>query len=128
MDELNVLLQYFYMHPSKTSFSKVFVCFMDMNEDEEPILVAVCPDQDDFLTIMDDHGNQYYVAYSDPEMVPAGIRTIMLSVFELNKKVFQDEDCFGISVNPEQEPPALILKGQMNSFFTLAEIIRNRMS
>ena len=128
MDELHLLLQYFYTHPSKNSFARVFVRFMDMNEDEEEILAALEPDEDRFLCINDEQGNRYYAAYSDPVMVPEGIRIVRISVFELNKMVFQDEDCFGIALNPEQKLPALILKSQMDTFLTLAQLRRKSLT
>ena len=40
MDELHLLLQHFYAYPSKKTFARVFVRFMDMNEDEEEIVYA----------------------------------------------------------------------------------------
>ncbi len=128
MDELHLLLQYFYAYPSRKSFVRVFVRFMDMNEDEEEILAALDPDEDRIICVSDEKGNKYYAAYSDPEMVPEGIQTVRISVFELNKMVFQDEECFGIALNPEQKLPALILKSQMNTFLTLAQLRRKSLN
>ena len=128
MDELHLLLQYFYTHPSKNSFTRVFVRFMDMNEDEGEILAALDPDEERILCLNDEQGNRYYAAYSETVMDPEGIRTVRISVFELNKMVFQDEDCFGIALNPEQKLPALILKSQMNTFLTLAQLRRTSLN
>ena len=107
MDELHLLLQHFYTHPSKNSFTRVFVRFMDMNEDEGEILAALDSDEERILCLNDEQGNRYYAVYSDPAMVPDGIRTVRISVFELNKMVFQDEECFGIALNPEQKLPEI---------------------
>ena len=128
MDELHLLLQHFYAYPSRKSFARVFFRFMDMNEAEEEILAALAPDEERILCVNDEKGNRYYAAYSDPAMIPEGIRTIRISVFELNKMVFQDEDCFGIALNPEQKLPALILKSQMNTFLTLAQLRRKSLN
>ena len=128
MDELHLLLQHFYAYPSRKSFVRVFVRFMDMNEDEEDILAALDSEKGRILCVNDEQGNRYYAAYSDPAMIPEGIRTIRISVFELNKMVFQDEDCFGIALNPEQKLPALILKSQMNTFLTLAQLRRKSLN
>ena len=128
MDELHLLLQYFYAYPSRKSFVRIFVRFMDMNEDEEEILAALDPGEDRIICVSDEKGNKYYAAYSGPEMVPEGIRTVRISVFELNKMVFQDEECFGIALNPEQKLPALILKSQMNTFLTLAQLRRKSLN
>lgn len=73
MDELHLLLQYFYAYPSRKSFVRVFVRFMDMNEDEEEILAALDSDEDRIICVSDEKGNKYYAAYSDSEMVPEGI-------------------------------------------------------
>ena len=128
MDELHLLLQHFYAYPSRKSFARVFFRFMDMNEAEEEILAALAPDEKRILCVNDEKGNRYYAAYSDPAMIPGGIRTVRISVFELNKMVFQDEDCFGIALNPEQKLPALILKSQMNTFLTLAQLRRKSLN
>ena len=128
MDELHLLLQHFYAYPSRKTFARVFVRFMDMNEDEEKILAAFDTEKERILCVNDEQGNRYYAVYSDPAMVPDGIRTVRISVFELNKMVFQDEDCFGIALNPEQKLPALILKSQMNTFLTLAQLRRKSLN
>ncbi|MBQ1292914.1 MAG: hypothetical protein IIY21_02665 [Clostridiales bacterium] len=128
MDELHLLLQHFYAYPSKKTFARVFVRFMDMNEDEEDILAALDSEKGRILCVNDEQGNRYYATYSDPVMVPEGIRTVRISVFELNKMVFQDEDCFGIALNPEQKLPALILKSQMDTFLTRAQLRRKSLT
>ncbi len=128
MDELHLLLQHFYAYPSRKTFARVFVRFMDMNEDEEKILAAFDTEKERILCVNDEQGNRYYAVYSDPAMVPDGIRTVRISVFELNKMVFQDEECFGIALNPEQKLPALILKSQMNTFLTLAQLRRKSLN
>ena len=128
MDELHLLLQHFYAYPSRKTFARVFVRFIDMNEDEEKILAAFDTEKERILCVNDEQGNRYYAVYSDPAMVPDGIRSVRISVFELNKMVFQDEECFGIALNPEQKLPALILKSQMNTFLTLAQLRRKSLN
>ncbi|MBQ3272684.1 MAG: hypothetical protein IJI33_06250 [Solobacterium sp.] len=127
MSRLSEAVRNLYKDTTRKNYSIFFVVVMDMNEEEEPVAVALEPDGS-WRVSGDDHQNEYLTLYTDDGMIPEGVKTERVSMFRVMQKLFEDDRFNGLCFNPEQDIPVLVLRHDINTFLDLAAIRRKQLN
>ena len=127
MSRLSDAARHLYQKTDRKNFSIFFVAVMDMNEDEEPVAVAL--EQDGSWRVSsDDHQNEYLTLYTDAAMIPEGVKTEYVSMFKVVQRLFADDRFNGLCFNPERDVPVLVLRHDIDAFLDLAALRRSQLN
>ncbi|MBR3128637.1 MAG: hypothetical protein IKF35_10315 [Solobacterium sp.] len=127
MSRLSEAVRNVYRETTRKNYSVFFVAVMDMNEDEEPVAVALESDGS-WQVSADDHQNEYLTLYTDAEMIPKGRKIEYVSMFKVMQRLFADDRFNGLCFNPERDVPVLVLRHDIDAFLDLAALRRSQLN